>query len=213
MIVLKIIGIVLAVLLLLIAVLLLLPVDLLLISDEEKGFHLHVRFLGMVFSGKSEEKKKEKDPKQESFLAKALKKTLGISHLESLKTIGSSVEEQGVTVTLQETVQTFFLLFDRVLWILKHCSVPHCRIVSVSGGENAALDYGIACATLYPLTDYLQEKMKVNRRGLSVDIRCDYAQEKGKFLLDLAIRIKILYVVRAFLHIIKKNIGNEIERA
>ncbi len=211
MIVLKIIGIVLAVLLLLIAALLLLPVDLLLITDEEKGFHLHVRFLGIVFSGK--EKKKEKSPKQENFLAKALKKTLGISHLESLKTIGSSLEEQGVTVTLQETVKTFFLLIDRVLWILKHCSVPYCRLVSVSGGEDAALDYGIACATLYPLSDYLQEKMKVNRRGLTVDIRCDYNLEKGKFLLDLAIRVKILYVVRAFVHIIKKNIANEIERA
>lgn len=210
MVVLKIIGIILAVLALLIAVLLLLPVDLLLKSDEEKGFSFGVRVLGMVFTGGKKEKKKEKKKKPDNPLVKAVKKLLGVSNLENAQAIRGAVEEQGASEALQDTVQSVFLLLDRVLWLIKHCRIPYCRIVSVSGGENAALDYGIACAAIYPLVGYLQEKLRLKQRDLTVDIRCDYGLDAGKFLLDLAIRIRVVHVLRALLHIIKKNVEKEL---
>lgn len=206
MVVLKIIGWIVAGLLLLLLATSLLPVDLLLQSDGVEGFRIRVRILGITFGGKPR-KKNEKEKKPENAFIKALKKSLGLSHLESGEAVRSSVQSHGFTATLQETVETFFLLLDRVLWLLKRCKVPYCRITAVSAGEDAALDYGIACATLYPLAGYLQERMGMNPKKLEMEIRCDYSLPEGRFELDLAVRIRIYHVLFSLMHIIMKNLN------
>lgn len=206
MVVLKIIGWILAGLLLLLSALLLLSVDLLLRADGVKGFRIRVRILGISLGGKKKPKKK----KPEGAWVKELKKFLGLSHLGNADTIRSTVESHGFTVTLKDTVETFFQLLDRVFWILKRCKIPYCRITAVSGGEDAALDYGIACATLYPLGGYLQERIGMNPKKLKMDIRCDYGLPEGQFELELALRIRVIHGLRAFLHIIKKNIEKDL---
>ncbi len=209
MVALKIIGWIIAGILLLTVGLCLLSVDLLLQSDGVQGFRIRVRILGISFGGEpKEERKKEKKP--ENAFIKALKKSLGLSHLGSGDAVRSTVESHGFTMTLQETVETFFLLLDRVLWILKRRKIPYCRITAVSGGEDAALDYGVACAVLYPLSGYLQERMGVDPKKIKMDIRCDYALPEGQFELDLAVRLRILHVLRAFIHILNKNMKKDL---
>ena len=207
MVVLKIIGWIFAGLLLLLLGISLLPVDLLLQSDGVQGFRVRVRILGIAFGG-GEKKPKKKKP--ESALVKALKKSLGLSHLGNADTVRSTVKTHGFSMTLKDTVETFLLLLDRVLWILKHCKIPYCRITAVSAGEDAALDYGIACATLYPLAGYLQERMGMNPKKLKMDIRCDYGLPEGKFELDLAVRIRVYHALSALVHIIMKNIEKDL---
>ena len=209
MIALKIIGIILAVLAALIAVLLMLSVDILLQASSEKGFQVLFRIFGKIFGDEPKKEKEKKTP--ENPLVKGLKKTLGISHLGDFKTIRSTVEEHGAAVTLSETVSTVMLLLNRILWLLKRSRIPTCRIVSVSGGEDAAIDYGIACAALYPLAGYLQATARACKPQL--DLRCDYEQPKGTFDLKLVIRVRVLHVMRVFLHMMKKNIEKEVLQA
>lgn len=207
MIVLKIIGIILAVIALLAGVLLL-PLDILLLADHKNGFSFFVRFLGIRFGGENESK--EQKPKRKNPLVQAVKKTLGISHLESAKELRSTVEQHGAATTVKETVELFILFIDRLLWLIKRCRIPKCRIISVSGGENAAIEYGIACATLYPLVTYLQTNTRLRKRGLTLEVRCDYDLPKGQYELELVIRLTLLHLVKVFLHIIKKNVEKEL---
>ncbi len=204
MVVLKIIGwIVLAIVLLVLGVALL-PVDLLLQSDGADGFRVRVRVLGLVFGGG---KKKKKEKKPEGAFSKSLKRWLGISKPEDGEEQREAAKKRGFPGDLQETVELIFMLLDRLFWILKRCKIPYCRITAVSGGENAALDYGIACATLYPLAEYLQERADLNPKKLKMEIRCDYSRPQGAFELDLAVRVRVIHGLRAALHIIMKKIG------
>lgn len=201
MIVLKIIGIVLAVIILLIAVILMLPVDVLFQADGTNGFRILYRFLGKVFG---------ENPDPNNPIVKSLKETLGISHLDSVKSIQKTVESHGAGVTLRETLDTLILLIDRVIWLLKYCRVPKCHITSVSGGEDAAMEYGIACAAVYPLVGYLENKTWLRKRGLKLELRCDYSLAESVFEMDVAVRVRIFPVLRAFLYIIKKNVEKEV---
>lgn len=201
MIALKIIGIVLAVIVLVVAVILMLPVDLLFQADGTNGFRILYRFLGKVYG---------ENPDPNNPVVKGLKKTLGISHLGSVKEIQKTVERHGAEVTLRETVDTLILLIDRVIWLLKYCRVPKCHITAVSGGEDAAMEYGVTCAVVYPLVGYLEEKTWLRKRGLKVDLRCDYSLADSVFEMDVAVRVRIFPVLRAFLYIIKKNVEKEV---
>lgn len=216
MVVLKIIGWILACLTLLLVLVLMLSVDLILQSDGSEGFRVKVRVLGITFGGKPKKEKTKKDtPKEkkpESAFVKAIKRSLGISHLGSVEDAKESIEKKGFAETVTETAELFMLVLNRVVWLVKRCRVPYCRITAVSGGEDAALDYGVACAVLYPLTAYLQENMKLKQKRLKLELRCDYTREEGAFELDLAIRLRVVHAVRALLHIILKNLEKEVER-
>ncbi len=212
MVVLKIIGWILASLALLLVLVLMLPVDLLLQSDGVKGFRVKVRILGLTFGENPKKEKAKKEKKPESAFVKAIKRSLGLSHLGSIEDARNSIEKRGFAETVTETAKIFMLLLDRVLWLVKRCRVLYCRITAVSGGDTAALDYGIACAVLYPLSSYLQERMRLNPKRLKLDLRCDHTRPEGQFELDLAVRLRVIHSLRALMHIIKKNIEKEIER-
>lgn len=212
MVILKIIGWILACLTLLILLLLLLSVDLILRFDEKKGFQVKVRVLGITFGGKPKKEKPKKEKKPESEFVKSIKRYFGISHLGNMEEAKNTIQKKGFSETVSETVELFMLLLNRVFWLIKRCRVPYCRITAVSGGEDAALDYGVSCAVLYPMTAYLQEQMNLNPKKLKLELRCDYAREKGTFELDLAVRLRVLHAVRALVHIILKNIDKEVER-
>ena len=212
MVVLKIIGWIVLILLLLLLLLLLLSVDLILQYDAAKGFQVKVRVWGMVFGG-SKGAKKEKTEKEESGFVKAIKKQLGISHLGSMQEARETVEERGFAETVTDTAELLMLLLERVFWLVKRCRVPYCRITAVTGGEGAALDYGVACAVLYPLTAYQQEQMRLKQKRLRLDLRCDYGLEQGVFELDLAIRIRTVHALRAVLHILGQTIKKNVKEA
>lgn len=212
MVVLKIVGWILASLALLLVLLLMLSVDLLLQSDGIEGFRVKVRVLGLTFGGNSKKEKPKKEKKPESAFMRSVKEALGISHLSSAEGAKEAIEKKGLGETVTETVELFMLVLDRVIWLVKRCKVPYCRITAVSGGEDAALDYGVACAVLYPLSAYLQENMKLKQKRLKLDIRCDYSREEGAFELDLAIRMRVVHLVRVLLHVVRKNLEKEAVR-
>ncbi len=194
---------ILAAMMLLLVVFLLLPVDLLFLLDEEQGFALRFRFLGKVFG-------EEERSGPENLIAKSFKKVLGISHLESVKSIRSTVEAHGAAATLQETVGTLMDLIERVFWLLKRCKIARCKIVSICGGEDAPLDYGTSCAVIYPLVSYFEAVGHLRPRNKEVRIFCDYDRPESALELEVAVRIHLWYLVRALLHIIKKNVEKEV---
>lgn len=192
---------ILAAIALILGIILALPVDVLFLLDEENGFRILYRFLGKRYG-------EERNPNNP--IVKGLKRVLGLSHLDSVKTIRSTVENHGAAVTLKETLATLWDLIERILWILQYCSISKCRIISICGGEDAPLDYGTSCAVIYPLVSYFESVARLRPRNKEVRIQCDYDRPEGSLELEIAVRVHILHVLRALLHIIKKNVEKEL---
>lgn len=205
MIILKILGLIPAVLLLLIAVILALPVDIIIRNSKEKGVQLFYRFLGKIYG---------EHPDPNNPIAKALKSIVGVSHLESKERLQSTVEESGLAATISGTALTLKLLLDRILWLLPRCKLRKLKIISVSAdadAADAALQYGAACAVLYPLIAYLETVMKVRKKEVDTRITCDFEAAEPIFELDMEFRLSILLALRVLWHIAKEQAISEIE--
>ncbi len=192
---------ILAAIALIIGILLALPVDVLFLMDEEQGFAIRYRFLGKLYG---------ENPNPNNPIIKGLKKTLRLSHLESVQTIQKTVEANGAAVTVRETVQTLVDLLNRVIWILRYCRIPKCRIHSVCGGEDAPLDYGTSCAVIYPLVTYFESVAHLRPRAEEICIECDYERAEGYLELEIVVRVHILHILRGLWYIIKKNVEREV---
>ncbi|MBQ6823118.1 MAG: hypothetical protein IJP27_00550 [Clostridia bacterium] len=204
MIVLKILGIVFASLIALILAILLLPVDVVLRVEEKRGVRILIRILGIPIPIQKKKEEAEKKEKKSSSMGKGLKKALGISHLEK-----EEVQSNGLESTLQETVELVMMLVEQLGWIAPRLRIPRCRITLISGGEDAAMEYGLACAALYPLVGYLQERAWVRKRGLRLQLSCDFALPQTTFELDLAVRLRVWHAAVAAVRILKKNLAKE----
>lgn len=200
MIVLKIFGIILAVILLIVAIALCLPVGVLISVDDKNGFKFLYRFLGKLYG---------EEPDPNNVIIKGVKKAVGISHLESVKTIRTTMENRGTAVTVKETADVLLAILNRVVWILKYCKIKKFDIVSVSAGDDAAIDYGIACAVIYPIVGYVKSNFKVNERKMNVNITCDYLNDDSSYSVYLELRVKTFHIIRALFYIVKRNLETQ----
>ncbi len=203
---LKIFGILIAVIALLIIATLSLPINIIIRSDKENGPKVLYRMLGKVFG---------EHPDPNNPIARALKKIVGVSHLESKEQLKSTVEDSGFSLTLTNTVTTLKLLLDRIFWLLPRARVKKLRIVSISAGDDAAdtaLRYGAVCAVLYPLISYLQSLTRVRKKAVDTCITCDFDATESTLELDIEISLTVHLALRALWHIAKKQAINELEK-
>ena len=208
MIVLKIIGIVVAVLVVLLLLFLALPVDVFFRFEPQKGLGVFVRILGIPLGGGSPDAEKPK--KDSGGLGRLIKRLLGFPHLESGETLRSALEEQGAAETVSSTLETVRMLLDRVFWLVRRCKVIRCKFISVSGGEDAALEYGTVCAILYPFISYLQSAADIPGRVIDLRITWDFEREDSLFEMDLGVRVHIWHLARVLIHIVMKNLEKEV---
>ena len=193
MIVLKIIGIVAAALVVLCLLLLAVPIDLVVRRNEREGLRLYLRVCRIPFKLNGKPKKQKKKKKKEAKLTSLLKRAFGIKPAEE-----ASAERQGsaaASPALQETVSTVMGLVREVLNTVKKCKVLRCRFRVVCGGEDAALDYGTACAVVYPLAGWLESNLKVGRRGMELQLGWDYERPKAAYEVDFILRIRVFRVL------------------
>lgn len=193
MIVLKIIGIVAAALVVLCLLLLAVPIDFVVRRSEREGLRLYLRVCRIPFKLNGKPKKPKKKKKKEGKLTALLKRAFGLKHAGE-----APVEKQGAAAAspaLQETVSTVMGLVKEVLGAVKKCKVLRCRFRVVCGGEDAALDYGTACAIVYPLAGWLEGNLNVGRRGMDLQLGCDYEQPKATYEVDFILRIRVLRVL------------------
>ena len=191
-----IIAIVLAVLALLLIVLALLAVDVIILADSESGFQVKFKILGKIIKTDT----KGKAPKKkEGFLPKALAQLLGLPHLENRETVKKEIEKRGALEVAQRTLSTAQSLIKRALAAIKRLRLIKCDIVFLGGGEDAALEYGTACAAVYPIVAFLQNAVPFKRDAFSLDLRCDYELSESKYSLSAVIRLRILAVLAALI--------------
>lgn len=200
MIVLKIVGITAAVIACLIGILLLLPIDVIVRAGTQARFQILYRFLGRLFG---------EVPNPCSPIVRLLKRSLGLSHLDSLETIQAEVEKEGAAATLRKTVSTVLSLIDRVFRLLRHCRVSRCFVRWIGSGEDAAVEYGTACAVIYPAVGHLQNCHRLREKDTQLDLGWDYDAEASCLAMDVWVRVRVFHVLCALLYVTFQRVKRE----
>ena len=193
MIVLKIIGIVILAIILFVVLILITPVGVVVKSDGEGEIKLGVKilFVTIPLTKKKDKKsapKKKKKPKK--------------STTESIK---EKVDKKGFTETISDTVSAVVEIIKQIAQLFKHIKIKKLYIDCICADEDpakAAMDYGVACAVIYPVSGYLGTFMNINHRKEEINVMCDFTEEKNKFRFDTHISIRIIYIVKAFFSIL-----------
>ena len=201
MIFLKIFGIVLAVITLLILFILSLKIRLRFIFDTENGSKFLVKILFFTFGGKKNEKpeKEEEKDKKESAFVKWFKKKLGIDVLIDGESLKQSADEKGVSGTVNKITTVISMLFGQIGWLLKRFCIHKLRIIAICGGDDAAdaaMDYGLVCAAVYPLAGYLDTNLKSDKNAQDIQIGCDF-EGNAHFEFEIYVSVRIIHILRA----------------
>lgn len=211
---------ILALIVLLFSIILILPVEVLFLLDEAKGFRIRYRLLGKIYGEDAKKQSKKKKAKGKTPKAKkksnpnpiieSLKKSLGLEHLGSVEKLKESLNRKGAEATLQDTIGAVWALLDRVFWILKRCRITRFKIAALCGGEDAPLDYGTACAVVYPLVSYLESAVGLRPKAEELTILCEKDRQETALELEIFVQVRVVHILRALLHIVRKNIEKEV---
>lgn len=213
MIVLKIIGIVLLIVLIILALILVCPVGII-VSNRGKDFELFVKvlFLKIPINAEQDQPEKPKKPEYKHAEKKPKKKnkgflqnildSLGISKLTNFK---KDTEKQGFADTIGDTISVITNIIKQIVGLFKHIKIKKLFLNCICGGEDAAqtaMDYGIACAAIYPLSGYLHSIIKVNSRKEQINVQCDFSREDTKFEFETLLSVQVIFIVIAFIKLI-----------
>lgn len=177
------------------AVLLLLPVQVLIRSDKSQPFSVRYQYLWFIFG---------EDDQPDNPLAKILKKSSGADKAKK-----ESLQQRLQTNSLRETVQESYKIILSVVKnlkeLLKHCVIKKLRVKIRSGGSDpavAAIHYGQYCALTNSLVTTLRALFTVRKKGLHVDIGCDFDSSREIFECDVVIAVRLGHAVAVFLRLL-----------
>ena len=175
----------------------LLPVYIRLYKDEEGNpqFSIKVLFFPISLEKKEKPKKEKKDSQ--------ILNQLGLSHYTSTGNLKKSISEKGLLSTLKHFAGILKLIFSTLEQVARKFRVCRAKLEVVTAGENAAIEYGIASAILYPLSAFLQNHSQVKSRAVETNIQCDFEGFEGDISYDLVLRIFVGSFIPILLRILK----------
>lgn len=175
----------------------LLPVYIRLYNDEDGDPQVSVKVLFFPISLEKKEKP-GKEKKDSQVLTQ-----LGLSQYTSAGNLKKSISEKGLPATLKHFASILKLVFSTLGRVARKFRVCRARLEVVTAGENAAMEYGIVSAVLYPLAAFLQNRTRVKDRAVKADVRCDFEGTEGDISYDLLLRIFVGNLIPILLRILK----------
>lgn len=106
---------------------------------------------------------------------------------------------------LQDFLDWAKLILNRIGWLLSNIRVKNLNVKYISGGEDAAkaaIEYGTACALIYPVASLIESKMHIAPNGMKLDISCDYERKEPDYLLEIFLRLRGYHAISAILFIV-----------
>lgn len=204
MIVLKIIGIILAVIIALIALFMISRIKLLISYTQEKGFRIGFGFWFFRFwKKKEEEPKAEKKEKKPSKFAQSLKKRLGLDAFDT-EELKEGFSEGSLSEKITQIAAIVMLFFERIKWLFSKIRADKFRILAVCGGDSAdaAIEYGVACATVYPLSAYISDNLNFKKNAQDIQLKCNFDGD-AYFEFDLTLSVRIYYILKTAIGCLK----------
>lgn len=206
MLVLKIIGILLAVIVLLIVFLLMLSVKVVFTFTTEGKLVIKVKvlFFTIYDANKTKDKKehnKEKKSKKPSRISAYFQRLFGIDTLTEAANVKKNAETKGVYDSVNKVATVFSLLLGQIAWLLGKIRIKRFHILAICGGgdaADAAMEYGLVCAAVYPLVGYVETNLNTKRNASDIQIGCDFENE-AYFKTDIIAKLRLIHIVRAVL--------------
>lgn len=188
----KIILIALCALFLLITAILLLDLKLIFAFDTNGRLELNASLLSYrLYDIKSK--------KPSSKFGRYLKRIFGIEALTDTEEIKKDAQESGVSDTVTRLITILSLLAGQIAWLLKRVRVKKLHLLAICGGgdaADAAMDYGLVCAAVYPFVGYLETSTQLSDKANDVQVGCDFENEPH-FETEIIVKIRLFHVLRA----------------
>ncbi len=200
MIILKIIGIALLVIALLIFTVLMLDLKVFFAFDTNGRVELYAKILFYKFYDFNNKKEPSK-------FGSYLKRIFGIETLTDTEGLKQDVQESGVSGTANRVITILSLLAGQILWLLARVRIKKFHLLAICGGDDAAdaaMDYGLVCAAVYPFVGYLESTAKFAKKANDIQVGCDFENE-ASFETEIIAKIRIIHVLRA---VIKNALAN-----
>lgn len=181
MIVLKIIGIILAAIILLLCLVLFLPVKVIFELESIEEVKIYVRFLFMTFGKK----------KKKSKVADTVTKATGVSKKDK------KVKDKK---DIRKIVDLVVSIIKQFAQLVQHCKLEKLNVQYISAGEDpseTAMEYGYACAAIYPVTGVLYSIMDVKDRGVTLNVGCDFQKTDTVFEFYSVISVRVVHLLVA----------------
>lgn len=185
-----------------------LPLQIYLQYTEEEGFGFRLRFayIPLVDSRKEKPEKPEKpkkpkeekeqqenkkDKKKGSSGAASLLNFLGLGDIASIANAKKALDQKGLCQMLSDLASAVGGIFARIGKLLARGVFQKFTLRVVVGDEDAAdaaMTYGRICGIIYPTITLLDSAFTFRQR--TVDLRCDFAEEKTKIFFEGQLRYR-----------------------
>lgn len=205
MIALKIIGIVFSAIILVIAIILCLPLFITVESKTGQKTIVYAQILFLKF-GKKGKKKNDKTSRN------AILKLFGLDTEKSTET--DSASSSDTVNKIKRIANTVLSLFSRVPFILKRCTVRKLLLNANVGGTDAAqtaIEYGLLCAAVYPLTGFIDANIPCCKNALDVSLKCNF-DEPVNYNFYLSVKIRTVHILRTLVYIIKNEVRKDVTK-
>lgn len=188
------------------ALLLVLPLRIEFRYTRDRGYSYRVRYLFLTLADSSKPQKSRATqslpPSKNKMHKKSASKQqllsfLGLEDLGSMKTFYTALRTKGAFETFADITNALHDLFSRLGRLL--CSGVFQKfdlsiLVAEEDAADAALHYGILCATVYPFLTILDSIMIFRSR--SIRIRCDETLEATDFCFEAKLNYRIIHLLR-----------------
>ncbi len=169
----------------------LLRLKLILTYGEDGKINFKVKVLCFTFGGKSKKPKKKKKP---SKLAQRLKKRFGLDIFDDQDGAKAPISEK-----VNYIVALIMIFAGQIKFIFSKLRLDRLYALIICGdgdAADAAMNYGLACAAVYPMVGYLTANVNTKKGAEEVRIGCDF-DGLSRLEFQLIISIKIYNLIFA----------------
>ena len=215
MIALKIIGILILIFLVLIAIVLALNLHIIFEFNTERKLNLiaklsFVTLFDLERHRKSKKKSKQKqqsknkdtstknNQKPNKIAAYFLEK-FGLDPIFDTSKLVTPDGTGGISESVNKVVALISLILGEIPWILRKITVQRFHILAICGGHDAAdaaMEYGIVCAAVYPLVGYIEANLNTEKNSTDIQVGCDFEND-AYFETDFNVKLRLIHLVRA----------------
>lgn len=177
----------------LLLVLLILFLPLSVMVDVEKQFFLKIKILGI----KLYEMKPDSDEKSPTKTAEEKTKTAKKTNENSATDVFVKIKkEQGFVAAVKSGMELASRMLSNVKRYLRHISIEKVKLDITIASDDAAktaIEYGIVCQAVYPVTAFLNSFANVKWK--QIDVTSDFQSVKPSFGFAATVKMRIIYLI------------------
>ncbi len=181
--------------------------------EYNEDFKIRVSFLKIILYKNGKKTKNKENKTEEKAQKKEKQKNSTLN--DAKKYFADIKKKKGFAGAVTEVMALVSELFSHIKKLLKFIYICNVKLDVTVGTEDAAktaLDYGIICNAVYPVTAYLDSMAHIDFK--EINLKTDFEGQKCRFAFKGKVKIQIFYLLICAFRIfttLKKFINGENE--